>query len=65
MTITAGAALRGAELDSHGDHRLAMALAVAALVAEGETRLGNAEAVGVSYPLFWEHLEVLRGDQGG
>ena len=65
MSIEGGTRLRGAKVDSHGDHRLAMALAVAGLVADGETRLGNAEAVGVSYPLFWEDLERLRGGQGG
>lgn len=52
--------LRGAEVDSFGDHRLAMALAVAGLVAEGETTLRNAECVEVSFPGFYEVLEALR-----
>jgi len=45
--------LQGARLDCRGDHRIAMALAVAAQVARGETVLGGAEAVEVSYPNFW------------
>ncbi len=53
-------ALKGAACDSRGDHRLAMALAVAGMVAEGETALSGAEAVSISYPSFWEHLTELR-----
>jgi 3-phosphoshikimate 1-carboxyvinyltransferase len=52
-------ALEGAPCDSHGDHRLAMALAVAGMVARGDTLLAGAEAVGVSYPNFWQHLTDL------
>ena len=52
--------LRGAQVDPHGDHRLAMALSVAALAAEGETRVLNAECVAVSYPAYWEELARLR-----
>lgn len=55
-----GPRLVGAELASHGDHRLAMAWAVAALVARGETRVHDPEAVTVSYPGFWETLAGLR-----
>jgi 3-phosphoshikimate 1-carboxyvinyltransferase len=44
--------LRGAVVDSHGDHRLAMALAVAGLVAEGETVVRGAEAIADSFPGF-------------
>ena len=53
--------LRGAKVDSHGDHRIAMALAVAALGAEGDTRIQDAECVGVSFPEFFKTLERLRG----
>jgi 3-phosphoshikimate 1-carboxyvinyltransferase len=49
--------LHGAELDSFGDHRIAMAFAIAALRAEGETVIHGAEAAGVSYPSFFEELE--------
>lgn len=48
--------LHGAEIDSHGDHRIAMAFAVAGLAAEGETVIRGAECAGVSYPTFFEDL---------
>lgn len=51
--------LSGALVDSHGDHRVAMALTVAALVAEGETCIRNAESVEVSFPGFWELLNTV------
>lgn len=51
--------LRGARLDSRGDHRVAMALAVAALLAAGETEIDGAECVAISYPGFWDQLEAL------
>ncbi|MGI6468925.1 MAG: 3-phosphoshikimate 1-carboxyvinyltransferase [Syntrophomonadaceae bacterium] len=51
--------LRGAEVHSLGDHRIAMSLAVAALVARGETLLKGAEAVDISFPRFWQLLESL------
>ncbi len=60
MGISGGRGLRGARLRSHGDHRLAMTWAVAALVASGETSVDGAEAVDVSYPGFWETLERVR-----
>ena len=49
--------LRGAEVDSLGDHRIAMAFAVAALRAERETRIRGAEAAIISYPGFFDALE--------
>lgn len=51
--------LRGARVDSHGDHRLAMTLAVAGLVAEGETVVEGAEWIEESYPGFAEALRAL------
>jgi 3-phosphoshikimate 1-carboxyvinyltransferase len=60
MTIEGGSRLNGAEVVSHGDHRIAMSMAVAGLVADGETSIGDSEAVDVSYPSFWETLEGLR-----
>jgi 3-phosphoshikimate 1-carboxyvinyltransferase len=52
--------LRGARLRSFGDHRVAMAFAVAALAAEGETEIeGAEECVGVSFPEFFTLLESL------
>lgn len=55
-----GPALKGAELYSHGDHRLAMAWAIAALVASGTTRIHDPQAVAVSYPGFWETLAEVQ-----
>src|SRR6266853_5882576 len=51
--------LRGAELESFGDHRIAMAFAVAALRAEGESLIRGAGAAAVSYPAFFPTLEGL------
>ncbi|HQV70465.1 MAG TPA: 3-phosphoshikimate 1-carboxyvinyltransferase [Thermoflexales bacterium] len=49
--------LRGAVVNGLGDHRVAMALAVAALVAEGDTTIEGAECVSKTYPQFFSHLE--------
>ena len=51
--------LRGAQIDPHGDHRIAMAFAVAGLWAEGETDIAGAECVAVSFPEFFELLESV------
>lgn len=51
--------LHGAEIEPRGDHRMAMAFAVAALGAEGETVIRDAECAGVSYPDFFATLERL------
>lgn len=59
LRIPGGQKLRGAEIDSFGDHRIAMAFAVAALRAEGETRIRQADAAVISYPGFFEALESL------
>jgi 3-phosphoshikimate 1-carboxyvinyltransferase len=55
--------LRGARLESHHDHRLTMTWAVAGLLAGGETTVTDADAVGVSYPLFWEVLDQIAEQQ--
>ncbi|MGH9546074.1 MAG: 3-phosphoshikimate 1-carboxyvinyltransferase [Terriglobales bacterium] len=57
LKIPGGQKLRGADIDSLGDHRIAMAFAVAALRAEGETRIHGAEAAVISYPGFFSALE--------
>jgi 3-phosphoshikimate 1-carboxyvinyltransferase len=49
--------LHGAEIDSKGDHRIAMAFAIAGLAAQGETVIRGAECAGVSYPTFFEDLK--------
>jgi 3-phosphoshikimate 1-carboxyvinyltransferase len=59
LRIRGGIRLQGCRVRSYGDHRLAMMLAVAGLVATGETVIGNAGAVLVSYPEFWGELERL------
>jgi len=53
--------LKGATIEPHGDHRIAMALAVAALGADGDTTIRDAGCVGVSFPEFFEALDRLRG----
>ena len=50
---------RPAQLDSYGDHRIAMAFAVAGLCAAGESELHNAEAASVSFPEFYDLLEEI------
>jgi 3-phosphoshikimate 1-carboxyvinyltransferase len=57
MVIHGVGSLRGAACGSHGDHRLAMALAVAGLLAAGETTVRSAEAVAISYSSFWNDLD--------
>lgn len=51
--------LRGAILDSFHDHRIAMAFSMAALIAEGQSLIQNADCVAISYPDFFETLESL------
>jgi 3-phosphoshikimate 1-carboxyvinyltransferase len=51
--------LEGSRVDSLGDHRVAMALAVAGLIADGTTEIEGAECVDISYPDFFDHLEYL------
>lgn len=58
-----GGDLRGGTVDSHGDHRLAMSAAVAALASQpesGPTTIRGASAVDISYPAFWRDLDRLR-----
>ncbi len=51
--------LLGATIDSCGDHRIAMAFTVAALVASGESQMEGAEYVNVSFPEFFAMLESI------
>jgi 3-phosphoshikimate 1-carboxyvinyltransferase len=57
--IPGGQNLHGAELESFGDHRIAMAFAIAALRAEGDTLIRNSGCVAISYPSFFDDLEKL------
>ena len=59
LKIPGGQTLHGAELDSFGDHRIAMAFAVAALRADGETLIRGAESAAISYPAFFQTLEEV------
>jgi 3-phosphoshikimate 1-carboxyvinyltransferase len=59
MLIKGGEGISGAQVHSRHDHRIAMACAVAALGAEGEVIIEEAEAVNKSYPQFWEHLQTF------
>ena len=59
MTIRGGSGLRGGDVSSRGDHRIAMALAVAGSAAQGDTAIEGWEAVGVSYPEFLRDLKLL------
>jgi 3-phosphoshikimate 1-carboxyvinyltransferase len=59
MVIYGEKALLGKEVKSHGDHRLAMTLAVAGLVARGNTSIQNAGVAEISNPDFWEELNRL------
>lgn len=62
MIIHGGRALHGAVINSHHDHRIAMSFTVAALNADGDTRIEGSDCVNISYPAFYEDLENLRVD---
>lgn len=59
LIINGPTPLQGAAVDSRGDHRIGMMLAIAALIAKGETQLQREEAVAVSYPEFFADLHTL------
>jgi 3-phosphoshikimate 1-carboxyvinyltransferase len=59
MLIEGGSGIKSANVNSHHDHRIAMACGVAALKADGDVFIEGAEAVNKSYPLFWQHLKSL------
>ncbi|MCW3994566.1 MAG: 3-phosphoshikimate 1-carboxyvinyltransferase [Candidatus Bathyarchaeota archaeon] len=65
LTVQGGNRLHGAVIDSHNDHRIAMACTVAALGAEGETVIQNAECTRKSYPQFFTHLKQIGADVVG
>jgi 3-phosphoshikimate 1-carboxyvinyltransferase len=56
LEITGGGSLIGAELDSYADHRIAMSLSIAAIMATGQTTIHRAEAASISYPTFFDSL---------
>jgi 3-phosphoshikimate 1-carboxyvinyltransferase len=59
LDVPGGQQLHGAQIDSGGDHRIAMAFSVAALRAEGETAILGAESAAISFPEFFELLETV------
>ena len=61
MAINGVGRLKGGEVSSHKDHRMAMTLAVASTAADGEIVLIDAECVSKSYPNFYEHVVSLGG----
>jgi 3-phosphoshikimate 1-carboxyvinyltransferase len=61
MIVYGKTKLKGALVNSHGDHRIGMMLAIASTISVGETVIENFEAIKVSYPNFFDHLNRLRG----
>jgi len=59
LCITGGYALHGANAKTYTDHRIAMTMGVAGLLASGTTTISAAETASISYPSFWSHLESL------
>ena len=62
LNIPGGQRLHGADIKTRGDHRIAMAFAVAGLSAEGETRIHDAECADISFPGFWDTLRSVIKD---
>jgi len=61
LTVEGPVRLKGTRLNSFNDHRIAMALAIAALVAEGDSLIEDAECTAVSFPGFWEIIGESHG----
>jgi 3-phosphoshikimate 1-carboxyvinyltransferase len=59
VDVPGGQSLHGATIDSGGDHRIAMAFSVAALRAEGETLIQGAESAAISFPEFFDLLDLV------
>jgi 3-phosphoshikimate 1-carboxyvinyltransferase len=59
MEITGTETLRGCEVDSFGDHRIAMSMLIAGLVANGETTVTDTDCIATSFPTFIELLEKV------
>jgi 3-phosphoshikimate 1-carboxyvinyltransferase len=59
MIIHGNSKLSGGTVSSHGDHRIGMMLAIAALVCQGVVELENPQAIAVSYPNFFNHLDII------
>ena len=59
LDVPGGQTLHGATIDSGGDHRIAMAFSVAALRAEGDTLIQGAESAAISFPEFFDLLDLI------
>ena len=59
LFVNGPARLHGALVESYGDHRIAMAFSIAALIAEGESEIANASCVNISFPEFFELLHQV------
>ena len=55
--------LNGTTCESFDDHRIAMMEAIAAILSKGQTTIKNSDCVAISYPMFWDDLSILTGDQ--
>lgn len=60
MVIEGGGSLAGGDVLSHGDHRIAMSMAVAALRADGPVTIDDTECTATSFPNFWQLLQQVR-----
>ncbi len=61
LSVSGPVRLRGARIDSHGDHRIAMAFSIATLIAGGESEIDGSECVAISFPEFFGLLESVAG----
>ena len=61
MVIRGGRKLRGTNVKSFGDHRIAMTMGIAGTISDGETAIEEADAADVSYPTFWSTLDSVSG----
>jgi 3-phosphoshikimate 1-carboxyvinyltransferase len=59
LAVAGPTLLRGARVESYGDHRIAMAFTVAALIAQGDSEIAGADCVRVSFPKFFEVLDSI------
>lgn len=62
LAVFGPAQLRGAMINSYGDHRIAMAFSIAALIADGESEIDGSECVAISFPEFFPLLQIVNGE---
>ena len=59
MIINGGKPLHGAVIDPHLDHRIAMSFAIAAMIADGITKIRDADCMKISYPQFYDDIHSI------